>query len=67
MNIVFFLSIVAACTCIFFLSDISFYLFCKLFGVIDSYMQDRHFQKRGFSKMVGEDGQEWYVGYDNRS
>jgi hypothetical protein len=63
MSPIFFLSIVAACVGIFFISDISFYLFCKLFGVIDNYMQDRHFAKRGFSKMAGEDGQEWYVGY----
>ena len=48
-------------------SNVAFWLFAQAFGILDNYMQERHFTKRGFSRTVGEDGQEWYVGYDNRS
>lgn len=45
------------------LSGAMFWVFAQLFGRIDSYMQDRYWKKRGYTKITREDGQEWYVGY----
>lgn len=44
-----------------------FWVFTQIFGVIDNYLQDRAFNKRGFSRVTSEDGEAWYVGYDDRS
>lgn len=41
-----------------------FWIFCKLFGMYDQYMQDRYWRKRGFLRTMSQDGQEWYVGWD---
>jgi hypothetical protein len=56
----------------FFLITVAFVAFavsvsCTLgYWAFDGAMElieNRKIMKRGFSKMVGEDGQEWYVGY----
>lgn len=41
-----------------------FWIFCKLFGMYDQYMQDRYWKNRGFLRKMSQDGQEWYVGWD---
>jgi hypothetical protein len=42
---------------------LGWWLFLRLFKWFDDYMQDRHWQKKGYQKMKGEDGKTWYVGY----
>jgi hypothetical protein len=45
-------------------TNVCFWVFAKAFGVFDSYMQDRYWEKRGFLKTMSQDGEEWYVGWD---
>jgi hypothetical protein len=44
-------------------STVGWWIFLQLFKKFDNYMQDRYWAKRGFEKIKGEDGKEWYVGY----
>jgi len=46
------------------LGNISFYLFAKAFGMYDSYMQDRYWRKRGFLRTMSQDGEDWYIRWD---
>lgn len=45
------------------LSGAMFWAFAQLFGMYDSYMQDRYWKRRGYTKTIGQDGDPWYVGY----
>ena len=48
----------------YLVGSVGFYLFAKVFGMIDQYMQDRYWRKRGFLRTMSQDGTEWYVNWD---
>ncbi len=33
----------------------------RLFGIVDSYMQDRHWKREGYARVKADDGKDWYV------
>ena len=45
-------------------SGAMFWLFAQAFGLVDNYLQDRYWAKRGWKKMKDDSGQTWYVGYN---
>lgn len=53
---------VVAIGTMYLFSNLLFWIFVQVFGCIDNYMQDRYWRKRGYTRMTGQDGQEWYVG-----
>ena len=44
-----------------------FYVFCKIWGMYDTYMQNRYWDKfykeKGYVLMVNDKGEEFWVGY----
>lgn len=44
---------------------VGWWIFLRTFKMVDDYLQDRHFRKKGWDKMIGQDGKVWYVGYDD--
>lgn len=49
---------------LYLVGNVGFWVFSRVFGMIDQYMQDRYWAKRGFLRTMSQDGQEWYVGWD---
>jgi hypothetical protein len=49
---------------VYLMGNVGFWVFAKVFGMIDSYMQDRYWRKRGFLRTMSQDGKDWYVGWD---
>ena len=46
-------------------STLGWYLFLRLFKIVDDYLQERYFLAKGFQKMLDDKGEVWYVGYDD--
>jgi len=46
-------------------STVGWWAFLRLFGIVDNYLQDRQFRQKGWDKVTSEDGEVWYVGYDD--
>lgn len=46
-------------------STLGWYLFLRLFKIVDDYLQERNFRAKGFQKMLDDKGEVWYVGYDD--
>jgi hypothetical protein len=44
--------------------NVGFWVFAKVWGIYDQYMQDRYWRKRGFLRTMSQDGQEWYVNWN---
>lgn len=44
-----------------FIANGLWYCFCYIFCKIDSYFQDRYWEKLGYYKMKDKNGKEWYV------
>ena len=42
--------------------NVCFWIFVQIFGIVDQYLQDRHFRKLRLEKMKDENGNDWYVG-----
>jgi len=41
--------------------NVCFWVFAQLFGMVDNYMQDRYWRKRGYRPIKDDNGKEWYV------
>ena len=37
--------------------------FALLFGVVDNYLQNRHWKNKGYTLMTDDKGQDFWVGY----
>lgn len=47
---------------LYVIGNVGFWIFAQIFGIVDQYLQDRHFRKLGLEKMKDENGNHWYVG-----
>ena len=47
---------------LYVIGNVGFWIFAQIFGIVDQYLQDRHFRKLGLEKMKDENGNDWYVG-----
>jgi len=54
---------IALIAIIYLSMTVGFWLFAQAFGIVDTFLQDRHMAKKGFKKMADEKGEIWYVGY----
>lgn len=43
---------------------VGWWVFLQTFKIVDDYLQDRQFRKKGWKKMKDDSGQTWYVGYN---
>lgn len=46
-----------------FSGSVGWWVFVRVFKMVDDHLQDRELRKKGRKKMLGEDGKVWYVGY----
>ena len=46
---------------LYVIGNVGFWIFAQVFGIVDNYMQDRHWKREGYGRVTADDGKDWYV------
>ena len=46
---------------LYVIGNVGFWIFAQAFGIVDQYLQDRQWKRKGYGRVTADDGKDWYV------